>query len=87
MTERNIDSISLSWTAPNSNNAPITEYRVRVLDNETRQEILSRTVNQPQANLTQLRPFTAYYVQIEARNEAGYANSGNGHTVQTLTEG
>lgn len=68
---------TVEWQVPQSNGAPITEYRLEVGENT---DTFHQAYQGPQTmhEIKNLSPFTTYYFRIQASNSAGYGpHSGN----------
>ena len=83
------DSLTVSWSEPENTGPPITDYDVQYREKETGR-FTDGGHEGPGLSLTlsDLKPGTAYEVQVKARNEEGtsdWSDSGEGMTVTPLT--
>ena len=81
-------SISLSWTEPHDNNAPIMGYRVMYQEPTFRGggvQVVNSTVEM--ADITGLQPGVTYNFTVVAFNEIGDSIPSNIASIRTLEEG
>ena len=85
ITSRNI---SLEWTEPHDNNAPIMGYRVMYQQPAflgSDMQIVNSTVEM--ADITALHPGVTYNFTVVAFNEIGNSTPSNTASIRTLEEG